>query len=213
MRKIVASEFMTLDGVMEAPGGEPGHPFSGWAREFAGPEQLRYKLDEVLGAEALLVGRITYESLAAAWPERARPEGDPDIARVVEERSDMEQLADRMSSMPKHVVSRTLHEAPWRNSHLVRGDVAEEVRLLKRLDGGPILLSGSRTLLHALMEHDLVDEFRVMVFPVLLGSGRRLFPDAPYRTALRLADTRVFATGVAVHTWQRVDEPGGGRQH
>jgi dihydrofolate reductase len=206
VRKIIVSEFMTLDGVMEAPGGEPGHLHSGWVRDFMGPEQLRYKLDEVLEAKSLLLGRVTYESFAAAWPERSdrEPGADPDLERVAEHRSEIDQLADKMNAMPKHVVSTTLRDPKWNNSRVIQGDVAGEVTRLKQQEGGPILVLGSRTLVHTLMEHDLVDEHRIMIFPVLVGSGRRLFPETQLKTVLRLADTRTFSSGVVVHSYHRV---------
>jgi dihydrofolate reductase len=206
VKKLVVSTFVTLDGVMEAPGGEPGHPHSGWVRDFMGPEQLRYKLDEVLEAGSLLIGRVTYESLAAAWPERSiRAErADQDLERVAERRDEIGEFADKMNAMPKHVVSTTLRDPEWRNSRVIRGDVAQEISGLKAQEGGPILVIGSRTLVHTLIEHDLVDEYRLMIFPVVLGSGRRLFPETENKTVLRLADTRTFGSGVVVHTYQPV---------
>jgi dihydrofolate reductase len=183
MRRIVVSEFVTLDGVMEAPGGEPGHPHSGWVFDFIGEEQLQYKLDEVLEAESLLIGRVTYESFAGAWPERSG------------------QFADKMNAMPKYVVSTTLQNPEWHNSVVIAGDVVGDIIRLKQQAGGPILVGGSRTLVHTLMEHDLVDEFRLMIFPVILGSGRRLFPETPTKTTLRLVDSRSFNSGVVVHTY------------
>jgi dihydrofolate reductase len=203
VKKIIVSELVTLDGVMEAPGGEPGHPHSGWVRDFMSPEQLRYKLDEVLETESLLIGRVTYESFAAAWPERsdhARP-ADPDVARVAEQRSELGRFADKMNAMPKHVVSTTLGNPTWNNSRVVKGDVPREVAWLKGQDGGPMLVAGSRGLVHTLIEHNLVDEYRLMVFPVVLGSGRRLFPETQRKMVLRLGDTRAFGSGVVVHTY------------
>ncbi|MEO8605790.1 MAG: dihydrofolate reductase family protein [bacterium] len=205
MRQIIVSEFVTLDGVMEAPGGEPGHPHTGWVRDFMGAEQLRYKLDEVREAESLLIGRVTYESFAGAWPQRSdrseRPDADVEPGLV--ERSEIDEFADKMNAMPKHVVSTTLRDATWNNSTLIARDVADAIGRLKQQDGGPILLNGSRTLVHTLMAHDLVDVFRVMIFPVVLGSGRRLFPETPQKTVLRLADSRSFTSGVVVHTYHR----------
>ncbi|MFO0744093.1 MAG: dihydrofolate reductase family protein [Myxococcota bacterium] len=183
MRAIIVSEFVTLDGVMEAPGGEQGHPHSGWVFDFMGPEQLTWKLAETLAAESLLIGRVTYESFAGAWPTRSG------------------EFADKMNAMPKHVVSTTLGEPTWNNCHVIRADVPNAVRALRAGDGGPILVAGSRTLVHTLMAHDLVDEYRLMVFPVVLGSGRRLFPESPDKLVLRLTGSRVFATGVAVQTY------------
>jgi dihydrofolate reductase len=184
MRKVIVSEFVTLDGVMEAPGGEPGHPHSGWVFDFMGDEQLQYKLDEVLEAESLLIGRVTYESFAGAWPERSG------------------EFADKMNAMPKHVVSTTLKDPEWHNTTVIGRDVVQEIAGLKQLDGGPILVEGSRTLVHTLMEHDLVDEYRIMIFPVLLGSGHRLFPETRTKRMLRLVDSRLFGSGVVVHTFE-----------
>ena len=166
MAKLIVSEFVTLDGVMEAPGGEEGHPHSGWVFDFVSPEQERYKLEEVMEAEALLLGRVTYEGFSGAWPERGGT------------------FADKMNGMPKYVVSTTL-EDPGVEQHDRDRDV-KEVAGLKDRDGGPILVAGSRTLVHGLMEHGLVDELRLMIFPVVLGSGARLFPETPDKTPLKL---------------------------
>ena len=177
----MVSEFVTLDGVMEAPGGEEGHPHSGWVFDFVSPEQEKYKLDEVMESEALLLGRVTYEGFAGAWPGRGGP------------------FADKMNNMPKHVVSTTLEDPQWSNTSVMR-DVTE-VAGLKEQDGGSILVAGSRTLVHGLMEQGLVDELRLMIFPVVLGSGARLFPETPDKTRLELVDTQAFDSGVVVHTY------------
>jgi len=189
MRKLIVSEFVSVDGVMEAPGGEKGYQHTGWVFSFPQDEgQGKYKLDEVMGAEALLLGRVTYEGFSAAWPKRGGDGG----------------FADKMNSMPKYVVSTTLDELEW-NSTLIKGDVAAEITKLKEGDGGPILVAGSRTLVHTLYEHDLVDEYRLMVFPIVLGSGRRLFPDdAADKAMLTLVDSTTFDSGVAVHTYHPV---------
>lgn len=181
--KLIVSEFVSLDGVMEAPGGEPGHPHGGWVIDFFGPEQEKYKLAETLEAEVLLLGRVTYEGFAGAWPQRGG------------------EFADKMNAMPKFVASTTLTDLQWSNSTCLEGDVPEAVSELKQREGGPILVAGSCSLVHTLMAHGLVDEYRVMVHPVLLGSGLRLFPETPEKTVLKLADTQVFATGVVVHTY------------
>ena len=181
---LIVTEFLTLDGVMEAPGGEPGHPHSGWVFDFMGSQQLQYKLNEVLEAEAHLLGRVTYESFAGAWPTRTG------------------EFADKVNSMPKYVVSATLRELGWNNCTLIDGNVAGEVAKLKRRDGGPLLVAGSRTLVHTLMAHDLVDEYRLMIFPVILGSGRRLFPETPAKTVLKLTGMQAFDSGVVVNTYQ-----------
>ena len=186
MARIIVSEFVTLDGVMEAPGGEPGHPHSGWVFAFMGPEQVQYKFDEVQHAESMLIGRVTYESFVGAWPQRTG------------------EFADRMNEMPKHVVSTTLREPAWTNTRVIAHDVKGEVERLKAGSRGPIVVAGSRTLVHTLMAHDLIDEYRLMVFPVILGSGRRLFPESPDKTDLRLVDTRAFPTGVVVQTYHAI---------
>ena len=170
---------------MQAPGGEPGHPHSGWVIDFMSQEQLQYKLEEVLEAELLLIGRVTYESFAEAWPQRSG------------------EFADKMNAMPKHIVSTTLRAPQWNNCKVIASDVAGEVAWLKQQEGGAILVAGSRTLVPMLMEHDLVDEYRIMIFPVVLGSGRRLFPESQHKTVLRLADTRTFSSGVVVHSYHR----------
>jgi dihydrofolate reductase len=190
MRKLIVSEFVSLDGVMEAPGGEPGYKHSGWVLLFPqDPAQLQYKLDEVLAAEALLLGRVTYEGFAEAWPGRTDDAG----------------FADKMNAMPKYVVSSTLERLEWSNSTLLEGDVADGVAKLKQQEGGDILVAGSRTLVQTLIELDLVDEYRLMVFPVILGSGRRLFPeDAPNKNVLKLVESQVFDSGVAVYTYHPV---------
>jgi dihydrofolate reductase len=185
MSRLIVSEFMTLDGVMEAPGGEPTHPHSGWVFDYSGPEQETYKLDEVLEAESLLLGRVTYEGFSAAWPGRGG------------------EFADKMNSMPKYVVSSTLSEPlQWSNSTALRGDAADEVATLKEAGGGAILVAGSCTLVHSLIENELVDELRLMVFPVLIGGGKRVFPDSRSKKSLKLLDTRTFESGVAVHTYE-----------
>src|SRR5262245_39806069 len=172
---------------MEAPGGEPGYAHAGWVHPFMGPEQLQYKLDEVMDAGALLIGRVTYESFAEAWPKRTG------------------EFADKMNSMPKHVVSTKLRDAVWNNSNVISNDVATAVGRLKKQGGGPILVAGSRTLVHSLMKHGLVDEFRFMVFPIILGSGRRIYPETPTKTALKLTVSRSFSTGVVVLTYRPAD--------
>lgn len=185
MSKLIVTEFVTLDGVMEAPGGESTHPHTGWVFDFMSAEQERYKLDETLEADSHLLGRVTYESFAAAWPKR---EGE---------------FADKINSMPKYVVSSTLEDPlEWNNSTLIRGDLAEEVGKLKEQDGGPILVAGSATLVHSLIENDLVDELRLMVFPVMIGGGKRLFPESRQKKSFKLTDTRAFDSGVAVHTYE-----------
>jgi dihydrofolate reductase len=183
VRKLIVSEFVSIDGVMEAPGGEEGYVHTGWVFDHFGPEQEQYKLQEVLDAESQLLGRRTYEGFAAAWPGRGG------------------EFADKMNGMPKHVASTTLHgELDW-NATALEGDAVEAVRELKRGDGGPILVAGSRTLVQALLPAGLVDELRLMVFPVILGSGARLYPESPEKLSLQLADTVTFRSGVTVLTY------------
>lgn len=182
MRKLIVSEFVSLDGVMQAPGGEPEFKHTGWVFKFQGPDQERYKLDETLDAGALLIGRKTYQGFADAWPERSG------------------EFADKMNGMPKYVVSTTLADPEWENT-TVLGDVAD-VAELKEGDGGDILVAGSRTLVNALKARDLVDEYRMMVFPIVLGSGMRLFDDADDTATLRLVDTKPFQSGAVVLTYE-----------
>lgn len=182
--KLVVTEFVSLDGVMEAPGGEPGYPHTGWVvPTMSGHEAQQFKLDEVLAAEAHLLGRVTFESFAGAWPLSEGP------------------MADKINAMPKYVVSTTLTDLGWHNCHLIDRDVPEQIAALKARDGGDLLVVGSRTLVHSLMAHNLVDEFRLMIAPVVLGSGRRLFPDAPDVLGLRLVDSTVCDEGTVVLTY------------
>jgi dihydrofolate reductase len=171
VRKVIVSEFVTLDGVMEDPGGAEEFEHGGWAFRFErGPEGDKFKFDELAAADALLLGRETYEGFAAAWPQMEEQTGE---------------YGTWMNGYPKHVVSRTLEEPlEWNNSTLIKGDVAEEVAKLKRQDGKDILVFGSAQLVHTLMEHDLIDEFRLMVFPIVVGTGKRLFGEVGQEKAL-----------------------------
>jgi dihydrofolate reductase len=184
MRTLIVSEFVTLDGVMEAPGGEPTHPYTGWVIDYEGPEQMQYKLEEVLAADILLIGRVTYESFAGAWPTYTG------------------EFADKMNGMPKVVVSSTLTDPEWNNTTVLRRDVVEGVVELKEQDGGPILVAGSKTLVHTLLDNDLVDELRLMVFPVTIGSGLRVFPETTKKTVWMMIDTQTFPSGVRVDAYQ-----------
>ena len=187
MRKIVVTEFVSVDGVIEDPGGAEGTDFGGWTFKFNDPAGMKYKLDEVLDHEALLLGRVTYEGFAAAWPEMTDDVG----------------FADKMNSMPKYVVSRTLERADWNNSTVLSGDVADEVRALKAQQGGDILVAGSASLVRELTSLGLVDEFRLMVFPIVLGHGKRLFADVTGTPVLALADTRSLDSGTVILTYHR----------
>jgi len=166
MGRIVVSEFVTLDGVMEDPGGAETFAHGGWAFKFErGPEGDKFKLDEVMEADAMLLGRLTYEGFAQAWPERTDEAG----------------FAGKMNGMRKYVVSSTLADPTWNNSVVVRGELAEEAAKLKAEHDGDILVAGSRQLVQGLTERHLVDEYRLMVFPTLLGSGKKLFEGAAIR--------------------------------
>jgi dihydrofolate reductase len=191
MGKLVVTEFMTLDGVVEAPGGGEDFEHGGWSFEFdRGEEGDRFKLDELMASDAQLLGRVTYEGFARAWPSMT---GNP--------------FAEKMNAMPKYVVSSTLADeaAAWNNSTVIRGDVPGQIADLKRQVAGDVLVAGSVTLVRTLAEHDLVDEYRLMVFPIVLGSGKRLFGEGSPRTVLRLADsTPVGRDGVFVLTYEPV---------
>ena len=182
MGRVVVTEFVSLDGVMEAPGGEPGYAHTGWVARVPDGGQFSYKLEEILEAEAHLLGRVTYESFAGAWPGRSDEVG----------------FADKINAMPKYVVSSTLDRLEWNNSHLLEGDVIQAVRGLKDRIGGVILIAGSRTLVQALLAHGLVDELRLMVFPVVLGSGARMLPGSSDRMELELVETRSWDSGVVL---------------
>ena len=174
MRRVIVSEFVTLDGVMEDPGGVEGFERGGWAFRYErGAEGDKFKLDEVMDADAMLLGRVTYQGFAEAWPDRTDEAG----------------FADKMNSMPKYVVSNSLESADWNNSTVIRGDVAAEIAALKQGPGGDLLVAGSGTLVDTLRRHDLVDEYRLMVFPVVLGTGKRLFADGDMNS-LRLVETQ-----------------------
>ncbi len=185
MGRIVVTEFVSLDGVMEDPGGAENFKHGGWSFAISrGEEGDKFKLDETLEAEAQLLGRVTYEGFAAAWPSR---EGE---------------FADKFNTMPKYVVSSTLEKAEWNNSTVLRGDVAEEVGKLKEEVEGVILVAGSARLVQTLVEHDLVDELRLMVYPVVLGSGKRLFGETSDKKPLRLVDSKVVGDGVAILSYE-----------
>jgi dihydrofolate reductase len=185
--RIVVTEFVSLDGVMEAPGGGEDFRHGGWSFEInRGDEGDKFKLDETMSSEALLLGRRTYEGFAAAWPSR---DGE---------------FADKFNTMPKYVVSSTLEDPEWNNSTVLKGDVEKEVAKLRREKDGDIVVHGSARLVQTLVEHDLVDEFRLMVFPVVLGGGKRLFGETSDKKPLRLVDSKIVGDGVAILTYQPV---------
>jgi dihydrofolate reductase len=189
MGRIVVTEFVSLDGVIEDPGGSEGFKYGGWSFEFSrGDEGNNFKLEETRNSEALLLGRVTYEGFAQAWPSR---EGE---------------FADRFNNMPKYVVSSTLKDPEWNNSTVLTGDVVQEVSKLRQESGGDVVVHGSAQLVNTLIENDLVDELRLMVFPVVLGAGKRLFGETTDKKALSLSDTKTVGDGVAILTYRRAEE-------
>lgn len=190
MRRVIVSEFVTLDGVIEDPGGTGESDRGGWSFQAdRGPEGDKFKFDELAAADALLLGRVTYESFAAAWPQMEEQTGE---------------YGTWMNGYPKHVASRTLQEPlEWNNSTLIEGGVAEGVARLKQQDGKDILVFGSGELVRTLMDHHLVDQYRLMVFPIVLGKGKRLFGDVGETRAMRLVDTKpVGPDGILILTYE-----------
>jgi dihydrofolate reductase len=183
--RIVVTEFVSLDGVMEDPGGSESFRHGGWSFEIPrGGEGDQFKVDETMSSEALLLGRVTYEGFAEAWPTR---DGD---------------FADKFNTMPKYVVSSTLENPEWNNTTVLNGDVTDEVTKLKQQIDGDIVVHGSARLAQTLLEHDLVDELRLMVYPVVLGSGKRLFGETSDKKALQLAESRVVGDGVGIFIYR-----------
>jgi len=183
-RRLAATLFVSLDGVVESP--------EKWSFPYWNDEIGKFKLEEVLATDALLLGRVTYEGFAAAWPGRKDAEG----------------FADRFNTMPKYVASRTLKELEWNNSHLLGGDLAREVSKLKRQPGRDIVIHGSPGLIRSLLPHDLIDEYRLLVYPVVLGRGKRLF-DEKSQANLRLAESMTFGTGVVKLVYRPTGEDQG----
>ncbi len=181
MGRIVVTEFVSLDGVMEDPGGDGNFKHKGWTFKFnRGEAGDKFKLDETRDSEALLLGRVTYEGFAAAWPSR---DGE---------------FADKLNSMPKYVVSSTLDKARWNNSTVLKGDVLHEVSKLKQRVGGNVVVHGSAQLVQTLLANDLVDELRLMVFPVVLGSGKRLFGATSDQKRMQLVESKTVGDGIAI---------------
>ena len=188
MGRIVVTEFVSLDGVVEDPGGAEDFKYGGWSFEFnRGADGDAFKFDETRASAALLLGRTTYEGFAEAWPSR---EGE---------------FADKFNTMPKYVVSSTLEDPEWSNTTVLKGDLAEEVANLKKQHDGDIVVHGSASLAQGLLERDLVDELRLMVFPVLLGTGKRLFGEMSLK-ALRLVDSKVVGEGVTILRYEPAPE-------
>lgn len=177
--KLIVTEFMTLDGVV----GEPQE----WSFPYWSDETGKFKFEELQSTDAHLLGRITYQSFASAWPERTDEQG----------------FAERMNSLPKYVVSTTLKKAEWNNSTIIKTNVVEEIAKLKKQPGGDILIAGSMTLIRTLMEHDLVDEYRLLVYPIVLGKGKRLFSDG-VAASLQLTESKPMGSGVVLLRYQPV---------
>ena len=189
MGTLVVTEFVSIDGVFEDPGGAEGYEHGGWTFEYdRGEDGNRFKLDELMEAQVQLLGRVTYEGFAAAWPTRDGP------------------FADKLNNDPKYVVSTTLEDPSWQNTTVISSDVVERISKLKDETEGDILVAGSGTLVQTLLEADLIDELRLMVFPTILGRGRRLFPDGIDRLKLQLVENRtVGPDGVQVQVYRRAE--------
>ena len=189
MGKIVITENVSLDGVVQDPTGEEGFRHGGWFAQVGDKdreERAKVVLDEAMGAEAFLLGRRSYEFLAARWPSRNG------------------ELADRLNSLPKYVVSSTLEHPRWNNATVLKGDVVDAVSKLKQELDGDIVVYASYQLGRTLMEHDLVDELRLMLYPVVLGAGERLFGETSDKRPMRLVDTKTIGDGLALLTYERV---------
>jgi dihydrofolate reductase len=186
MGRIVVTEFVSLDGVMEGPAGDNDFVRGAWSFEFdRGEEGNKFKLDETMASDAMLLGRVTYEGFANAWPSR---EGE---------------FADRFNNMPKYVVSSTLNEPDWTNTTVVDGDLAEVVSEIKGRHDKDVLVHGSCQLVHELIDRDLVDELRLMMFPVVLGTGKRLFGETTEMKPLKLAESKAVGDGVVILVYRR----------
>lgn len=187
MRKIIVTEFITLDGVVEAPGGnETPHCHGGWQTAYQAPETGQYKVDELAAVDTLLLGKNTYEQFAGYWPGQTGGG-----------------FADRINQLPKYVVSQSLQKVEWNNSHILR-NVAKDVAALKNSDGGDILVYGSATLVKALLHHDLIDELRLMVYPVSIGGGLRLFDDNRELKKFTLKHAHAIDNGVLILEYQPI---------
>jgi dihydrofolate reductase len=186
MGRIVVSEFVSLDGVMEDPGGSEDFKHGGWSFEIStGDAGMQFKVDETMQSEAMLLGRKTYEGFADAWPQR---DGE---------------FADRFNSMPKYVVSSTLRDPEWTNTTVVDGDLPTAIGKVREQTSGDVVVHGSAQLVQGLLANDLVDELRLMVFPVVLGSGKRLFGETVDKKPLKLSDSKIVGDGVAIMVYER----------
>ena len=186
MRKLIVTELVSLDGVMEAPGGEPGYAHSGWVGALFNEELGAYKLEEQLAADGLLLGRRTYESFYGAWPELDGP------------------MAEKINEMEKVVVSNTLTTSPWTNTTMIGGDLSTAISDLKAGSGGPILVCGSRTLAQWLLTNGFVDELHLQVFPLILGSGQRIYPESPNMQTFTLVDSVSLPAGIQAQSYRPI---------
>jgi len=180
MRKIIVSEFLTLDGVMESN--------ERWQFPYFSDDLAEFSMKQILALDAILLGRVTYEIFASSWPSRTNNEFG---------------IADKLNSVPKFVVSSTLEKAKWNNSTIIKENVAQEISTLKQQPGGDIGITGSATLIQSIMHYNLIDGYRLLVHPIVLGSGKRLFSDAS-NTTLKLVETKMFSSGVVLLTYQSV---------
>jgi len=185
MRKVVVTEYVSLDGVIEDPGGAEKFEHGGWTIPYSDEEIAKFQYDQLFASDALLLGRVTYEEFAAAWPNMTQEGGD---------------FAIRMNSLPKFVATTTLDQLEW-NATPLKGDIAEEVAKLKQQPGQDLLIYGSGELVRTLMQHNLIDQYNLLVYPVVLGSGKRLFGDAS-NAALKLVEAKTFSSGVVLLTYR-----------
>jgi dihydrofolate reductase len=192
MRRVVAAEYVTVEGVMTDPGGVGEIEHGGWSNAYLSDELAKYQSDQLFASDALLLGRVTFEGFAAAWPSMEEAEGE---------------FAVRMNALPKFVASRSLKEPLAWNGRLLKGNLAEEVANLKEQPGQDLLIYGSGQLVDELHQHGLIDEYRLMVFPVTLGTGKRLFQAGGDKRDLKLSETKVTSTGVAILTYQAAGQP------
>ncbi|HEX4108356.1 MAG TPA: dihydrofolate reductase family protein [Solirubrobacteraceae bacterium] len=184
MRELIVTEFVSLDGVMEAPGGEAGYPHAGWVGQYFTDELGAYKQNEQLAADILVLGRRTYETFVGAWPHQEGP------------------MADKINTMSKLVASTTLGSSDWAATTVVGANLEDAVRERKQQDGGPILVAGSRSVVHALLDGGLVDQINLQVFPLVLGSGKRVYPDRPEPIRLGLESSRTLGSGVVLQSYR-----------
>ena len=186
MARIVVTEFVSLDGVMEDPGGSEDFKYGGWTFEIStGDDGMQFKVDETMNSDAMLLGRVTYEGFAEAWPER---DGE---------------FADRFNAMPKYVLSSTLKDPSWTNTTVLDGDLPSAIARINEERSGDVVVHGSAQLAQGLLDADLVDELRLMVFPVVLGTGKRLFGATSGKKPLKLTDSKIVGDGVAILTYGR----------